>query len=46
MYDKFAPILKEIVDFIKAFTKGLKLFINGFKTGYETDEPTTAAEEG
>ena len=47
-YENLSGILYDIVEFIKSFAKGMKAFINGFKTGYEYGEEETAAdvEEG
>ncbi len=32
-YENISGILKDIVEFIKSFTKAMKEFINGFKSG-------------
>ena len=33
-YETLAPILADIIGFIKSFAEGMKKFINGFKSGY------------
>ena len=37
-YENLSGILKDVVEFIKSFVKGMRAFINGFKSGYEYGE--------